>query len=893
MGLSASPLSYSSNTLSLPGTSGLGASSLSRQGTSNAIGMDQHELQQLQVQPTAVANSQYPQESQHVVQQQQQLERHPRGRQELATSQQLQGQQMLGGGLSQLRSQQVFGLGTQQQLQSMQGMSSMKLEQQVQPMHSLASVKLEQQTAPSLRHQLQPFQGGLTSVKLEQQLDSPLRQQLQQQQVKALQGLPPMKHEQSLHQQLSMPKMEVRPEAEMQVQQSLLTPHLQMQEALQLHRQQSQQFQAQMNLLQQQRILHQHRAQLQQHQQLQQHLQQQMAGPSKQVVIEQGICSRRLMQYMFNQRQRPQDNNITFWRKFVGEYFAPCAKKRWCVSQYGSSGRQPTGVFTQDVWHCEICGSRPGRGFEATVEVLPRLCKIKYDSGILDELLYVDISNEYRLSSGLMVLEYGKAIQESIFDQLRVVRDGQLRITFSPDLKILSWEFCARSHEELLPRRLLVPQVTQLAAIAQKYQNSVNQNQNGASGLSMQDLQTNCQMFVGTARQLARTLEAPTVNDLGYTKRYVRCLQISEVVNSMKDLIDFSRENGTGPMASLINFPRRTASLGGIPSQALQQQEQLGQALPSAQSVGQAIDARSSISNNSLNGMNNVLHNVSSMGSFPTLLQQNSLTSLQNTVQNNISSSIATAVDSSSTGSGSNSLQSSQGINSLQSYHPSVAGQQSSLSTLPSSVQQNSLSCAVNMLQQTNCQPTQGNQHESSNAVHHFLQEMMMPGHFKGGASFQQALAGGGDVGGSMGLNGGMAGGVGNLINNANGSGLSGNGTRVLGSSTAVLGNANGNGSSGNLAGINNCFSNGEVSLNPLSGIGSRMRNSGSNVLLNNMGAMNALGSRLDLSGGDQEQNLGIQDPSQSLLHELGGNDILSDLSNSSFNNLPFSWKSP
>lgn len=26
--------------------------------------------------------------------------------------------------------------------------------------------------------------------------------------------------------------------------------------------------------------------------------------------------------------------------------------------------------------------------------------------------------------------------------------------------QILSWEFCARSHEELLPRRLIVPQVS-------------------------------------------------------------------------------------------------------------------------------------------------------------------------------------------------------------------------------------------------------------------------------------------------------------------------------------------------------------------------------------------------------------------------------------------------
>lgn len=49
--------------------------------------------------------------------------------------------------------------------------------------------------------------------------------------------------------------------------------------------------------------------------------------------------------------------------------------------------------------------------------------------------------------------------------------------------------------------------------------------------LSIPELQNK---FVASARQLAKALEVPLVNDLGYTKRYVRCLQISKVVNSMK-----------------------------------------------------------------------------------------------------------------------------------------------------------------------------------------------------------------------------------------------------------------------------------------------------------------------------------------------------------------------
>lgn len=74
---------------------------------------------------------------------------------------------------------------------------------------------------------------------------------------------------------------------------------------------------------------------------------------------------------------------------------------------------------------------------EATFEVLPRLNEIKFGSGVLDELLFLDMPKEVRFPSGIMVLEYGKAVQESVYEQLRVVREGQLRITFANDLKVI------------------------------------------------------------------------------------------------------------------------------------------------------------------------------------------------------------------------------------------------------------------------------------------------------------------------------------------------------------------------------------------------------------------------------------------------------------------------
>ncbi|CAH1445584.1 unnamed protein product [Lactuca virosa] len=300
------------------------------------------------------------------------------------------------------------------------------------------------------------------------------------------------------------------------------------------------------------------RAHLLQQQQLRQLQVQQQASVKR--PNDGGVCSRRLMQYLYHQRQRPSDNSIAYWRKFVAEYYSPRAKKRWCLSLYENVGHHSLGVFPQaslDTWQCDICGSKSGRGFEATFEVLPRLNEIKFSSGVIDELLFLDLPRESRFPSGIMMLEYGKAVQESVYEQLRVVRQGQLKVIFTPDLKILTWEFCARRHEELLPRRIVAPQVNQLLQVAQKCQSTVSEG--GSDGVSQQDLQTNSNMVVTAWRQLARSLELQSLNDLGFSKRYVRCLQISEVVSSMKDLMDFCQDNKVGPIEGLKSYPRQVS----------------------------------------------------------------------------------------------------------------------------------------------------------------------------------------------------------------------------------------------------------------------------------------------------------------------------------------------
>ncbi|CAJ1952650.1 unnamed protein product [Sphenostylis stenocarpa] len=452
------------------------------------------------------------------------------------------------------------------------------------------------------------------------------------------------------------PRLDIKQEDIMQ--QQVLQHILQRQDSMQLQGRnpQLQALHQQQQRLRQQQIfqsmppqLHRvHLQQQQQHQQqmqLRQQLQQQVMQPSSAIKRPcdngvSGVCARRLMQYLYHQRQRPNDNIIAYWRKFVAEYYSPRAKKRWCLSLYNNVGHHALGVFPQaatDAWQCDICGCKSGRGFEATYEVLPRLNEIKFGGGVIDELLFLDLPREKRFPSGAMMLEYAKAVQESVYEQLRVVREGQLRIIFSQDLKILSWEFCARRHEELLPRRLVAPQVSQLVQVAQKCQSTIAES--GADGVSQQDLQTNSNMVLTAGRQLAKILELQSLNDLGFSKRYVRCLQISEVVNSMKDLIDICAEHKIGAIESLKNYPR-LATASKLQMQKMQEMEQMANVhgLPTDRNTLNKLMAMNPGLSTHINNTQNMVNRGALSGSAQAAL---ALTNYQNLLmrQNSMNSS--------------------------------------------------------------------------------------------------------------------------------------------------------------------------------------------------------------------------------------------------------------
>ncbi|XP_055825227.1 probable transcriptional regulator SLK2 [Solanum dulcamara] len=565
----------------------------------------------------------------------------------------------------------------------------------------------------------------------------------------------------ALSQMQKKPRLDIKQDDILQ--QRVLQQLLQRQDPVQMQNS-SPQLQA---LVQQQRL----RQQQQQHQQLLQYLppmqraqlmQQQQQLQLRQQIQQQSVqpvsgmkrpsdgvlCSRRLMQYLYHQRQRPPDNSIAYWRKFVAEYYSPRAKKRWCLSLYENVGHHSLGVFpqsTMDAWHCDICGSKSGRGFEATFEVLPRLNEIKFSSGVIDELLFLDFPRECRFPSGLMMLEYAKAVQESVYEQLRVVREGQLRIIFASDLKILSWEFCARRHEELLPRRLVAPQVNQLLQVAQKCQSTLTET--GPDGVSQQDLQANSNMVVTTGRQLAKSLELQSLNDLGFSKRYVRCLQIAEVVNSMKDLMDFCSEHKAGSIEGLKSFPRHdnTAKFQTQNIQEMEQQVGNIQGLPTDRSALNKLMSlhpglNNQISNNqhmsgrgALSGSAQAAFALSNFQN--SLMRQNSMNSNTNPTQQDVSSF-----------NNSNHSQSSllQGPNgTLPGTAQNLPG--SGLSSTNLQQQQQRL-LSSGLLSQNQSQSSQGSQAMQQQMIQQLLQDMNTN---NGGSVVQQQCLSGQSGGGS------------------------------------------------------------------------------------------------------------------------------------------------
>mmetsp|Transcript_13200 Transcript_13200/g.31252 ORF Transcript_13200/g.31252 Transcript_13200/m.31252 type:complete len:564 (+) Transcript_13200:192-1883(+) len=243
----------------------------------------------------------------------------------------------------------------------------------------------------------------------------------------------------------------------------------------------------------------------------------------------------RLLQYTNTQRRRPQDNNLEFWRMFVQEFFAPGSLMRWCVSSNSKSSGARTMV--------------------SSVEALPRLFQVKYESGLMEELLFLGQPQELYLPNGHIIVLFESLMEEAVFEELRVIRVGKLRILFNSMMKMRLWEFSIDGHCNLVPHRLILGKLQRLKDMnveIQKRAMTVLNRSNQTPQQQEQILQGTIQEMLMLTNQMASSMEQVCVNDHGYSKRFMRSLQVADVINILQDLFVMCEQNpDMGPIATL------------------------------------------------------------------------------------------------------------------------------------------------------------------------------------------------------------------------------------------------------------------------------------------------------------------------------------------------------
>jgi hypothetical protein len=276
----------------------------------------------------------------------------------------------------------------------------------------------------------------------------------------------------------------------------------------------------------------------------------------------------------------------------------------------------------------------------------------------------------------------------------------------------------------------------------------------------------------------------------------------------MKDLIDYSRETGTGPMDSLAKFPRRTSnSSSALHSQVQQSEDQLQQqqqhmvAHNSNGDQNSSQNATMQIPSN--NGVANVNNSVSSAPASTTtstivgLLHQNSMNARQQNSMNNASSPYGGGSAHIPSPGSCNTVPQAQ-PNSSPFHSPTPSSSNNPQTSHPGITSGNHMSTANSpanislQQQQTSISGDADPSNDAQNSMHKIIHEMMMSSQMNGTGGMVGSNSLGNDmknVNGILpgstntGLNGGNGMMVNGGVNNNSSVGVGGYGTMGLGPS--------------------------------------------------------------------------------------------------------------
>jgi len=73
-------------------------------------------------------------------------------------------------------------------------------------------------------------------------------------------------------------------------------------------------------------------------------------------------------------------------------------------------------------------------------------------------------------------------------------------------------------------------------------------------------MENTCQTIVERIKWMCEKLCSTNINDLGYEKRLMRCMQITDALDIMKELMDDCNANNMGPIAALNAYEKNMST---------------------------------------------------------------------------------------------------------------------------------------------------------------------------------------------------------------------------------------------------------------------------------------------------------------------------------------------
>lgn len=282
-----------------------------------------------------------------------------------------------------------------------------------------------------------------------------------------------------------------------------------------------------------------------------------------------------LHSFLLQSGNEAEIQTLDYWKAFTSEFYTDDA------------------VYRQVVWNPSV---REQRTFELPTAVIPRYLHSVYLSGIVSQSITVSRTKEWPQEALASVptppptrcdilgrpdartthfVQADRAKVHIAFDSgWLVVHNGILRAALTPvagKLKFQFLDFVTSNHESFVPRARIVRGV-----VEQPMSEETIARIRGNRGRAKENDDKSGEDEKPGTRERDEKITVPTerwsmpdnpVNEYGLSLRVMRCLEITESVCQLRDLMDYADQHSLGPMKALRTLASEfRASHGGSSS---------------------------------------------------------------------------------------------------------------------------------------------------------------------------------------------------------------------------------------------------------------------------------------------------------------------------------------